>query len=89
MCAPVTVTPSPTATTLYQITNASNQVSAGQISLYDGNSGSCGSTQTPIWGPLQLGAGQTVTFGTNGIPLLNQLYYTTTAPTGALIVVTL
>jgi hypothetical protein len=88
-CAEVTPMPSPTATVLYQVTNASNQVSAGLISFFDGNSGSCTSSQTPIWGPLQLGAGQTVIFGTNGIPLLNQLYYKTTSATGALIVVTL
>src|ERR1700685_293527 len=43
---------------------------------------------SPIWGPAQLGAGQTIVFGTLGIPLVTGISYALSAPPGTTIVLT-
>ena len=83
-CTTSAPTPYPSAA-LYQITNAGGQATAGTLALYDSGSSCSGS---PIWGPAQLGAGQTIVFGTLGIPLVTGISYALSAPPGTTIVLT-
>jgi len=80
-CASASPTPVSSAA-IYQITNAGNTQTFGTITLYDTTSAAC-PTATPIWGPLQLGPGQTIVFGPDGIPLQHQLFYSVSLSPGS------
>jgi len=85
--------PPPAPAALLQITNTGGQTTTGTLTFYDEMSANC-MTNNTIWGPLPLAPGQTIVFGTFGIPLVHKLtyYITPTAATsttiGSTIVVT-
>jgi len=74
----------PASAAIYQITNTGAQA-AGTLAFFD-NPSSCSSN--PIWGPVQLAAGQTITFGQLGIPLMNGFSYQLSTPPATTIIVT-
>jgi hypothetical protein len=90
-CLLASPAPPPAPAALLQITNTGGQTTTDTLTFYDENSANCNVNNT-IWGPLPLGPGQTIVFGTFGIPLLHKLTYSinglTSTTIGSVIVVT-